>query len=147
VLAIASVFAVLLARSATKPVEDLTKAAERLEAGDYSIEVPPASTTELKGLANAVNAMRAAVADRETTVRHQANHDAFTGLPTRPRITEILDALVIQAQLKHQPVTVCLVEIQQFQNIIGSFGHAAGDEVLSEVARRLAAHGQPDRVT
>ena len=145
-LAIASALAVLLARSATKPVEDLTKAAERLEAGDYSTAVPPASTTELKGLANAFNAMRAAVADRETTIRHQANHDPLTGLPTRPRITEVLDALLIQAQLKNQPVTVCLVEIQQFQNIVGSFGHAAGDEVLSEVARRLAAHGQPDRV-
>ena len=146
-LAIASVLAVLLARSATKPVEELTKAAERLEAGDYSVEVPPASITELKGLASAFNAMRAAVAEREATIRHQANHDALTSLPTRARITEILDELLIQAQLKNQTVTVCLVEIQQFQNIIGSFGHAAGDEVLCEVARRLAAHqGRPDRV-
>jgi diguanylate cyclase (GGDEF)-like protein len=145
-LAIASAFAVLLARSATKPVEDLTKAAERLEAGDYSVEVPPASTTELKGLASAFNAMRAAVADREATIRHQANHDASTGLPTRSRITEILDGLLIQAQIAGQGVTVCLVEIQQFQSITGSFGHAAGDEVLSEVARRLVAQSQPDHV-
>ncbi|HEY3656553.1 MAG TPA: EAL domain-containing protein [Steroidobacteraceae bacterium] len=146
-LALASALAVLLARSATRPVEDLKKAAERLEAGDYSVEVPPASTTELKGLASAFNAMRAAVADREATIRHQANHDALTGLPTRPRITAILDELLIRAQLAHRAVSVCLVEIQQFQNIIGSFGHAAGDEVLSEMARRLLAHeGQPDRV-
>jgi diguanylate cyclase (GGDEF)-like protein len=146
-LAIASALAVLLARSATRPVEDLKKAAERLEAGDYSVEVPPASTTELKGLASAFNAMRAAVADREATIRHQANHDPLTGLPTRPRITAILDELLIRAQLAHRAVSVCLVEIQQFQNIIGSFGHAAGDEVLSEMARRLLAHeGQPDRV-
>jgi diguanylate cyclase (GGDEF)-like protein len=146
-LAIASVLAVLLARSATKPVEELTKAAERLEAGDYRVEVPPASITELKGLASAFNAMRAAVADREATIRHQANHDALTGLPTRARITEILDELLIQARLKTQTVTVCLVEIQQFQSIVGSFGHAAGDEVLSEVARRLTAHEHgPQRV-
>jgi GGDEF domain-containing protein len=146
-LGIASALAVLLARSATKPVEDLTKAAERLEAGDYTVEVPPASTTELKGLASAFNAMRAAVADREATIRHQANHDALTGLPTRPRITEILDELLICARLLGRPVSVCLVEIQQFQSIVGSFGHAAGDEVLSEVARRLVAHeGPPDRV-
>jgi diguanylate cyclase (GGDEF)-like protein len=146
-LAIASVLAVLLARSATKPVEELTKAAERLEAGDYGVEVPPASITELKGLASAFNAMRAAVADREATIRHQANHDALTGLPTRARITEILDELLTRARLQAQTVTVCLVEIQQFQSIIGSFGHAAGDEVLSEVARRLTAHDEgPHRV-
>jgi diguanylate cyclase (GGDEF)-like protein len=138
-LAIASALAVLLARSATRPVEELTRAALRLEAGDYSVAVPPASTTELKGLASAFNAMRAAVADREATIRHQANHDPLTGLPTRVRITEILDGMLIQSRLENQSLTVCLVEIQQFPSIVGSFGHAAGDEVLSEVARQLAS--------
>jgi diguanylate cyclase (GGDEF)-like protein len=146
-LAIASALAVWLARSTTKPVEDLTKAAERLESGDYDVDVPPASTTELKGLASAFNAMRSAVADREATIRHQANHEALTGLPTRARITAILDELLNGAKAASRAVSICLVEIQQFQRIIGSFGHAAGDEVLSEVARRLAAHeGRPDRV-
>jgi diguanylate cyclase (GGDEF)-like protein len=145
-LAIASALAVWLARSTTKPVEDLTKAAERLEAGDYGVEVPPASTTELKGLASAFNAMRTAVADREATIRHQADHDALTGLPTRARITAILDEVLIRVQFEKQPVAICLVEIQQFQSIIGSFGHAAGDEVLSEVGRRLTALERSDRV-
>jgi diguanylate cyclase (GGDEF)-like protein len=146
-LAIASALAVWLARSTTKPVEDLTKAAERLKSGDYDVDVPPASTTELKGLASAFNAMRSAVADREATIRHQANHEALTGLPTRARITAILDELLNGAKAASRAVSICLVEIQQFQRIIGSFGHAAGDEVLSEVARRLAAHeGRPDRV-
>ncbi|MDB6082343.1 MAG: histidine kinase, partial [Gammaproteobacteria bacterium] len=142
-LALASALAVLLARSATKPMAELTKAAERLEAGDYSAEVPPANITELKVLANAFNAMRTAVAEREATIRHQANHDALTGLATRGRMTEILDELLIRASLEARAIAVCLVEIQQFQSIIGSFGHAAGDEVLSEVARRLAP--QKDR--
>ncbi len=139
-LAVACVLAVWLARSATKPVEDLTKAAERLEAGDYTVEVPPARTTELKGLASAFNAMRTAVADREATIRHQADHEPLTDLPTRTRITSILDELLSGAKAANCTVGVCLIEIQQFQSIIGSFGHAAGDEVLSEVARRLTAH-------
>ena len=97
---------------------------------------PPASTTELKGLASAFNAMRTAVADREATIRHQANHEPLTGLPTRARVTAILDELLTTgASSRNGPISICLVEIQQFQSIIGSFGHAAGDEVLSEVAR------------
>jgi diguanylate cyclase (GGDEF)-like protein len=137
-LAVATVLAALLARSATRPVEELTKAAERLEAGDYGVAVPPATTTELKGLASAFNAMRSAVADREATIRHQANHHPLTGLPTRRLISSILEDLVIRARAEGRPVSVCLVEIQQFQSITGSFGHAAGDQVLCEVARRLA---------
>ena len=138
-LAVALVLTVLLARSATKPVEELTSAAERLEAGDYSAEVPLASTSELKHLANAFNAMRAAVADREATIQYQANHDVLTRLQTRPRITLILDEMLIQAQITKRSVAVYLVEIQQLESIIGSFGHGAGDQVLTEVARRLAA--------
>jgi diguanylate cyclase len=139
-LAIASVLAVWLSRNTTKPVEDLTKAAERLEAGDYTVEVPQTGTSELRGLASAFQAMRTAVADREATIRYQATHDALTGLPSRARMADILDELLKGSQTGHPTVMLCLLEIQQFQSIIGSFGHAAADEVLREVARRLLQH-------
>jgi diguanylate cyclase (GGDEF)-like protein len=146
-LAIASALAIWLSRNTTKPVEDLTKAAERLEAGDYTVEVPRTGTTELRRLASAFRAMRTAVADRETTIRYQATHDALTSLPSRARMAEILDDLLKGSQREHPTVMLCLIEIQQFQSIIGSFGHDAADEVLREVARRLVqAMGKQDRV-
>jgi diguanylate cyclase (GGDEF)-like protein len=138
-LAVACALSALLARGATRPIDALTKAAERLEAGDYSVDVPPASTTELSRLASAFNAMRTAVADREATIRHQALHDGLTQLPMLARMSEILQELLIHARSINQPLTVCLIEIQQFQNIIASLGHAAGDEVLWEVTRRLTS--------
>jgi diguanylate cyclase (GGDEF)-like protein len=64
----------------------------------------------------------------------------LTGLPTRPAISAVLEQILVRAAPARRAVTVCLVEVQQFQSITGSFGHAAGDEVLSEVARRLTAH-------
>jgi diguanylate cyclase (GGDEF)-like protein len=139
-LAGACALGALLARGATRPIDALTKAAERLEAGDYSVDVPPASTTELSRLASAFNAMRTAVADREATIRHQALHDGLTQLPMLARMSEILQELLLEAHRINQPLTVCLIEIQQFQNIIASLGHAAGDEVLWEVTRRLTTH-------
>jgi diguanylate cyclase (GGDEF)-like protein len=138
-LAVAIVLCVLLARSATRPVDALTQAAERLEAGDYSLDVPPASTREFSRLAAAFNAMRSAVADREATIRHQALHDGLTQLPTLARISEILQQLLQQARAQERPLVVILIEIQQFQEIIASLGHPAGDEVLWEVTRRLTA--------
>jgi diguanylate cyclase (GGDEF)-like protein len=138
-LAVACVLSALLARGATRPIDALTKAAERLEAGDYSVDVPPASTTELSRLASAFNAMRTAVADREATIRYQALHDGLTQLPMLARMSEILQELLLEARRLNQPLTVCLIEVQQFQNIIASLGHAAADEVLWEVTRRLTA--------
>jgi diguanylate cyclase len=146
-LAIASVLAVWLSRGATRPVEDLTRAAKRLEAGDYAVEVPRSGTTELKDLASAFQAMRTAVADREATIRHQATHDALTGLPNRARMADVLDAQLRGLGEGDSTVVICLIEIQQFQSIIGSFGHAAADEVLREAARRLVQYeGKQDRV-
>jgi diguanylate cyclase (GGDEF)-like protein len=139
-LAIAAALAAWLARSATKPVEELTKAAKSLEAGDYGVEVPSSGTIELKGLAGAFNAMRAAVADREATIRHQADHHPLTGLPTRARVGSMLEDILTRARTGNRTVTVCLAEVQQYHSIIGSFGHKAGDRVLIEVARRLKAH-------
>ena len=147
ILAVASILAVLLARSATRPVEDLTRAAERLEAGDYDTTVPRASTTELSRLAGAFNAMRAAVGERERMILHQALHDPLTGLPTRARITDVLEGLVNVARSAGRPLAVCLIEIQQLQDIVGSFGHAAADEVICEMARRLtSSDGMSERV-
>jgi len=146
-LTVAWVLGALLARSATRPIDALTQAAERLEAGDYSVNVPPPSTTELARLASAFNAMRTAVADREATIRHQALHDGLTQLPMLARMSEILQELLMEARRTAEPLTVCLIEIQQFQNIIASLGHAAGDEVLWEVTRRLTADKSiPERV-
>jgi diguanylate cyclase (GGDEF)-like protein len=139
-LAVATALAAWLARSATKPVEELTKAAKLLEAGDYGVEVPSSGTTELKDLAGAFNAMRAAVADREETIRHQADHHPLTGLPTRARLSSVLEDILHKARAGNRTVTVCLAEVQQFQSIIGSFGHSVGDRVLLEVARRLKGH-------
>jgi diguanylate cyclase (GGDEF)-like protein len=139
-LAVATALAAWLARSATRPVEELTKAAQRLEAGDYGVEVTSSGTTELKGLAGAFNAMRAAVADREAAIRHQADHHPLTGLPTRARVSSILEDILTKARMGNRMVTVCVAEVQQYHSIIGSFGHTAGDRVLLEVARRLKRH-------
>jgi diguanylate cyclase (GGDEF)-like protein len=83
--------------------------------------------------------MRLAVADREATIRYQALHDGLTRLPTLARISEVLQELLQRSRGVGQPLVVILIEIQQFQEMIASLGHPAGDEVLWEVAHRLAA--------
>jgi diguanylate cyclase (GGDEF)-like protein len=141
ILAVASGLAVLLARSAIRPVDKLIVAVERLEAGDYDTPVPKARTNEFIRLSNAFDTMRGAVAERERIIRHQAMHDSLTGLPTRARMTEVLDELITAKRRESGALAICIVEILQFRNVVGSFGHAAADGVLREVAQRLASDG------
>jgi diguanylate cyclase (GGDEF)-like protein len=141
ILAVASTLAVLLARSAIRPVDKLIVAVERLEAGDYDTAVPKARTNEFIRLSKAFDTMRGAVAERERIIRHQAMHDSLTGLPTRARMTEVLDELITAKRRESRALAICIVELLQFRNVVGSFGHAAADGLLREVAQRLASDG------
>ncbi|WP_204012529.1 putative bifunctional diguanylate cyclase/phosphodiesterase [Virgisporangium aurantiacum] len=70
----------------------------------------------------------------EQRLRHQATHDALTGLVNRARFTDLLaDAL----DHGRGGVAVLLIDLDDFKLINDTHGHAVGDEVLITVARRL----------
>lgn len=70
----------------------------------------------------------------QALLRHQATHDALTGVKNRGRITEILDGYVTEAG----PLGVIMLDLDKFKSVNDRFGHAAGDEVLVSAAQRFS---------
>jgi diguanylate cyclase (GGDEF)-like protein/PAS domain S-box-containing protein len=73
----------------------------------------------------------------ERELERLARFDTLTGLPNRRQFEETLAAAVIRAQRLHAPLMLLSLDVDHFKKINDSFGHAAGDEVLREFARRL----------
>jgi diguanylate cyclase (GGDEF)-like protein len=86
------------------------------------------------------------LAERELQSRHDARHDALSGLPNRPhfagRLQEVLNARGTAAEDQH--VFVAYIDIDRFKDVNDTLGHHAGDELIRAVASRLAAMMRQD---
>lgn len=76
--------------------------------------------------------------EQEARVQHMAEYDALTDLPNRVLVNDRLHQAIRQAELQHNQLAVLFVDLDHFKNINDTLGHCAGDELLKEVARRLA---------
>ena len=78
-------------------------------------------------------------------MHHIAFHDALTGLPNRRRFVEELAQVVEQARTdRTQGFAVMFLDFDRFKVINDSLGHAAGDEFLVLVAKRIASRLRPE---
>jgi diguanylate cyclase len=93
---------------------------------------------ELKGLYDTVEArVRERTAELEALserFRHDALHDALTGLPNRTHFRERLRA----SAERGRPFGVLYLDFDRFKEINDNFGHAVGDALLIAIGARLA---------
>lgn len=86
------------------------------------------------------NLALAAVREEEKTARLQSLHDFATGLPNRQLFDDRFDHAISLAKRHAWNLAVMFLDLDGFKLINDEHGHAAGDIVLKEVARRLLAH-------
>ncbi|WP_246387522.1 putative bifunctional diguanylate cyclase/phosphodiesterase [Chiayiivirga flava] len=134
---LALIVAVLLARSVSRPVGELAEAALRIEHGDYSRLPRMRGKDELARLGSAFARMQEGIAEREAKIVFQATHDALTGLPNRARAVEALESAIRRCQREGGGCAVVMLDLDRFKEINDTLGHAFGDRVLVEAARRL----------
>ncbi|MGQ9365036.1 EAL domain-containing protein [Azospirillum sp. ST 5-10] len=79
------------------------------------------------------------VKHQEEALRRLAHHDALTGLPNRVLLADRMDLAIARARRAGKTVAVCYLDLDGFKPVNDGHGHVAGDALLIEVARRIAA--------
>ena len=79
----------------------------------------------------------------EDQVAHMAYHDALTGLANRAKLEAKLERALRDAALKDRSLALLFLDLDDFKAVNDRLGHAAGDTLLVEAARRLCGVCRP----
>ena len=83
---------------------------------------------------------------RTDELYRQSREDAFTGLPNRPDFTERMREECRCAERFRQPLCVAMVDVDHFKRVNDKYGHAADEQALVEIARRLRGALRPGAI-
>jgi diguanylate cyclase (GGDEF)-like protein/PAS domain S-box-containing protein len=86
-----------------------------------------------------------ALAEAQRQLKHLAYHDVLTGLPNRIAFQERLQE-AIDGESSGSAHAVLFVDLDDFKLVNDSFGHEAGDELLTAVAARLRNASRSEEV-
>lgn len=73
----------------------------------------------------------------EMQLQHQSDHDYLTGLPNRTGLKRVLELALARTRRSNKPLALMFLDLDHFKEVNDTLGHAAGDQLLQEIARRL----------
>ena len=127
-LALAWIVGGRIARSITA----LAQPARQLGSG-FAVTVPALHFQEAIELADAL--VDAGIMLEKA--RHEAHHDALTGLANRTRFDIVVEDQLKMCKRSNREMAVLFIDLDGFKSINDVHGHASGDEVLRAVSQRI----------
>ncbi len=77
------------------------------------------------------------VKDAESHAHYLAQHDPLTGLPNRSSLVACFQPALEVLGRSGRQAALLFIDLDHFKDVNDSLGHAAGDQLLVEIARRL----------
>jgi diguanylate cyclase (GGDEF)-like protein len=137
-----------IGRQITRPILALTHTVSRIGEGHLDERVEQSGPSELGMLQRGINHMAAHMQTMQDQMRekidqatarlvYQASHDTLTGLINRSEFEQRLQRTLLSALQQDREHALCYMDLDQFKVINDTCGHAAGDELLRQLALLL----------
>ncbi len=114
------------------------------------LRVPPVRLAELQSLGDDFNALlqelegrQALLEEKNAELSHSAGHDSLTDLPNRAHFETFLRSSIDAARAREQSLALLFMDCDGFKQVNDLHGHAVGDALLVELAKRLQAQLRP----
>jgi diguanylate cyclase len=141
-----------LQTSITQPLIELTEAMRRVSThGDFTAHTAITSQDEIGELSDVFNVMVQEISKREASLNSElterrriedrlsriANFDAITNLPNRHSFNNQIDRALLNYKYDRERFALFFIDLDNFKFVNDTYGHHAGDLLLSIVAERL----------
>lgn len=122
------------------PIGKMVDGIEAMKRGEISNLPDVRGAREINILSKNLQALLTKLTEKDAALgemKRIAHHDKLTGLGNRLALDVYFEHAVARADRKGAEIAVLMLDLDDFKPINDRFGHAAGDDVLREVAKRL----------
>jgi diguanylate cyclase (GGDEF)-like protein len=128
-----------LAKGITKPLDAVVEAAREVQSGSWPSQLEVTANDELGLLQSVFNEMTDSVRASQQKLIAMIDVDPLTELLNHRAFKERLDQEVVRCHESGAPLSMLLIDVDEFKQFNEVHGHSAGDEILRGIARALEA--------
>lgn len=138
-LLISSLFSMIYMRRITKPLEQLTEAAEQADNGNYDYVLNYNKDDEVGRLTRSFRRMSSHMKDHISTLNRQVYVDSLTHLKNKGAFSNYLDELQSQMDDEHTQAeyAICMFDCDDLKLVNDNYGHEKGDVYLNKAGRTI----------
>jgi diguanylate cyclase (GGDEF)-like protein/putative nucleotidyltransferase with HDIG domain len=136
-LLVAALLGSHVAGRVVRPVAALVEGTKRVAGGDLSAEVSARGSRELAALGESFNIMTRALRAQHDQLVELSHTDFLTSLKNHRYFQERLEEEISRVERHRRPLSIVLLDIDNFRSVNSAHGHKGGDDVLRQVAATI----------